>query len=297
MRENLLFLLSSLLFTFTNYAQLDTNFANGTFTGGSATVVQIEALNGVSVYDSDLAADCNNAWKPQGTLCNSSNIDSKLESTKVDINSGATWNNNGGTGIGVLVIDLGTAKNIDLAQIYQMYSDGKTTHAQIYAHVNITSSAPDHLDSGWFSLGAESVIGDGELNNNTVTLPTDISLTQISTRYIKLHLRNDGRYGSSGYIELRSIKLFQTTTLEAESIEPTNQIMIYPNPVKNNTKIYLQDLNNGTVSIFDINGRMVLSKEVHNNTNTLDLSHLSAGLYLLNLNSDKGSITKKIIKY
>jgi Secretion system C-terminal sorting domain len=294
MRKNLFFLFAFLLFTFANYAQLDTNFANGIFTGGIATVVQIEALNGASVYDSDLAGDCNQAWKPQGSLCNSGSIDSKLENSKTEIHSGATWGSNGEIGVGVLVIDLGTTRSIDLAQIYQMYSDGKTTHAQIYAHPDISSSAPDHLDSGWFSLAAESVIGAGELNGDTVTLPTDISLTPVNTRYVKLHLRNDGSLGDSGYIELRSIKFFQTTILSTKSFELTNQVTISPNPAKNYAEIHSKDLNFETVFILDINGRMILSKKAHNNI--IDLSLLSPGLYLLKLNTDKGSITKKIIK-
>lgn len=190
-----------------SYSQ--TNVANGVSSGGTATVIEISALGGASVYASELTEDCTLAWRPQGTLCNSADSNSETLSTKIENNSGATWRTNGigYNAIGVLVIDLGSVKLIDKFQIYQMFSDGKSTHAEIFYHTN-TSTVPISTDSGWTSSAAEVVVGAGSISGNTVSLPTVVNFGQISTRFIKVHVRNDGTIGFPNFIELRSLKIF-----------------------------------------------------------------------------------------
>jgi hypothetical protein len=190
-----------------SYGQI--NVANGVSSGGTATVIEISALGGASVYASELTEDCALSWRPQGTLCNSADINSETVSTKVNNSSGATWRTNGTgyNGIGVLVIDLGSVKFIDKFQIYQMFSDGKATHAEIFYHPN-TSTAPISTDGGWISSAAETTVGAGSISGNTVSNPTTVNFGQISTRFIKVHVRNDGTLGFPNYIELRSLKIF-----------------------------------------------------------------------------------------
>ena len=50
-------------------------------------------------------------------------------------------------------------------------------------------------------------------------------------------------------------------------------------------------------SITDLNGRTVQSVKFNNvNTAQVNISGLSAGMYLMNIASDHGNVTKKIIK-
>ncbi len=52
-----------------------------------------------------------------------------------------------------------------------------------------------------------------------------------------------------------------------------------------------------TVSIFDINGKSVESAELNYGVHTLNASHWSAGIYIVNFTSEEGTIsTKKIVK-
>lgn len=77
-----------------------------------------------------------------------------------------------------------------------------------------------------------------------------------------------------------------------------NNILIYPNPA--NSYLYLK---NGTgssiesISIFDTNGRKVISLNFDSYfyNKTIDLAQLESGFYFVNLTSNKGVGTKKLI--
>jgi len=80
-----------------------------------------------------------------------------------------------------------------------------------------------------------------------------------------------------------------------------NSIQFWPNPVKNNLNISSYEVNftqDVKVSIYDMVGREILKFEDLNSGNNLsiDLSPLSKGIYILNLNDGGQSIQKRIIK-
>lgn len=54
---------------------------------------------------------------------------------------------------------------------------------------------------------------------------------------------------------------------------------------------------NTQVSILDITGKLIHSKSIQSNLTTIDINQLSAGLYLLRMNNNKISYTKKIFKF
>lgn len=293
MKRNLLtlnFILTSL------FSIGQTNLANGTFSGGNAEVVQIEALGGASVYASDLQTDCSAYWYPQGTLCNSADVDSQTQSTKQNNASGATWDTmgNGYDAVGVLVIDLGSVQNIQTLQVYQMFSDGKTTHIQFFYHADTSTVAPDYTDSGWTSLTNEHVVSEGDISDNTVTLPTSISVASTATRYLKIHARNDGSYGDATYIELRNIKVFGSV-LTSQNFESTTNLKFYPNPSK--AVFAIDSYENVNVEIFDLLGKLILKREIISGYNTLDLSGFQDGFYFAKVLNTNGKIdTYKLVK-
>jgi hypothetical protein len=186
------------------------NFMRGTSTGGTASIVSWGAINGALQYAGpSLGTTCNEVWRPFGTLCDESpNTNSMTTSTKQNPNSGITWNNGGGTGI--FVVDLGATQTFNLAQVYQMFSDGKTTHVRGFYHPSTSAIPPSLTDAGWVEMFPETLIGAGVLSGNNVTQPTNITFNTTTARYVRFYARNDGRYGSTGYIETRSIKLFST---------------------------------------------------------------------------------------
>ena len=58
----------------------------------------------------------------------------------------------------------------------------------------------------------------------------------------------------------------------------SSSILIYPNPVED--QIYLE-MNSLFVSVFDIYGRHILSKDIGHASEVLDVSHLVSGTYFL----------------
>lgn len=73
---------------------------------------------------------------------------------------------------------------------------------------------------------------------------------------------------------------------------------IYPNPTKDIVTISNTDnLALSGVEVLDINGRTVKTVKLSNVSETqINLSDLSAGVYMMKVSSDNGTVTKKIVK-
>jgi len=71
---------------------------------------------------------------------------------------------------------------------------------------------------------------------------------------------------------------------------------VYPNP--SNGKIYIKNLGNSVLKnaeIYTSNGQRLKEYASINNQNEFELHSLAKGLYFLRINSDKGTITKKVV--
>lgn len=74
-----------------------------------------------------------------------------------------------------------------------------------------------------------------------------------------------------------------------------NNFNIYPNPTNSLLFIDFAEFSDISLQVLDLNGRIIISKSASNST-TLDTSDLSSGVYLLKIDSEKGTGTMKIIK-
>lgn len=72
-------------------------------------------------------------------------------------------------------------------------------------------------------------------------------------------------------------------------------LSIYPNPVQNTLNIQTTiNLNDKVATVFDINGKRVLNKKI--TENTLNVSKLQSGVYILRVESNGKSVNRKFIK-
>lgn len=72
-------------------------------------------------------------------------------------------------------------------------------------------------------------------------------------------------------------------------------LVIFPNPMKNSLTIEnSSNLSISEIRLFDTMGRMVMKTNAA--SNSLDVSGLNSGLYFINIQTDHGLITRKIIK-
>lgn len=110
---------------------------------------------------------------------------------------------------------------------------------------------------------------------------------------------------TSSQIELEAGEYHIYTTKQLEtpqilginSIEDEQNINIYPNPASETLNVNFLEPQNKTseIELYDIQGKIVKNIVVSNNRNTIDISDLCSGLYILKINSANNTYSKKII--
>jgi Secretion system C-terminal sorting domain len=75
-------------------------------------------------------------------------------------------------------------------------------------------------------------------------------------------------------------------------------IQIYPNPIRNSNMLNVKFALNmsAKINVYSLNGKLVLRDQLNNSKfKDINISNLSNGIYLLRLETDNSSITKKFI--
>jgi endonuclease I/chitodextrinase len=85
-----------------------------------------------------------------------------------------------------------------------------------------------------------------------------------------------------------------TSTLSTKS-NAFKSFRMFPNPT-NRDRIYFSVTEDATIKIFNVLGKTVATSEVTKSKNSINISDLSKGIYLVKINSGKQFITKKLIK-
>lgn len=103
-------------------------------------------------------------------------------------------------------------------------------------------------------------------------------------------------YGDEDPTTVNSImyKAIKTDTLTGiVDIKPEISFGIYPNPAKNFIKV--SNIQNSTIKIYNLLGKEVFAIESKVNEQTIDLTALEQGTYIIKVFSDKGVANKKFI--
>jgi hypothetical protein len=103
-------------------------------------------------------------------------------------------------------------------------------------------------------------------------------------------------------VQLDGTAILLTNTIGInESVIDASTFNIFPNPAKDNINIYFELKSKERVSIemMDISGRMVKSadlgkKDAGNYQERINVEELTSGMYLLNIRTENGSVSKKI---
>jgi hypothetical protein len=115
------------------------------------------------------------------------------------------------------------------------------------------------------------------------TASINIRWTDIGTTELKLLERTGGGcYGDTAYLNITIDK-----PLGGSELAWDNDILLYPNP--SNGRVFIQDgLNrNLTISVQSILGEQVYEGKAQLD-GSIDLSHLSSGIYLIKLSTTEG---------
>jgi hypothetical protein len=96
--------------------------------------------------------------------------------------------------------------------------------------------------------------------------------------------------------------LTKNASIQPKSMEATASVSsldIFPNPTNGAIVVRLpqvEGVSQHTISLFDMNGRVLSSKEVSGHSLEMDLSSYANGVYFIKINSGETLITKKVVK-
>ena len=101
----------------------------------------------------------------------------------------------------------------------------------------------------------------------------------------------------------RSSKVQETATALPKVITEKD-FSIYPNPTQGHFTVDISNISHdnlqGEAYLFDTNGRLIEKKSIHSHSThkklNFNLSHKSAGIYILNIRLEGNTFTWKIIK-
>ncbi|WP_299258733.1 T9SS type A sorting domain-containing protein [uncultured Aquimarina sp.] len=140
---------------------------------------------------------------------------------------------------------------------------------------------------------ATNLSGGGLSYNATITAITSATITININADSLRDLYGNGNTAAAQF----SIDFDNTLGIDDENL--TNGISIYPIPSNNIINISGEiNLSLKRVEFFDIQGKLILSKKLNRGsiTNSIDISSIRSGLYLMMIYSERGSTTKKILK-
>lgn len=87
------------------------------------------------------------------------------------------------------------------------------------------------------------------------------------------------------------------TVLAVADNQLASNVSIFPNPASNVVNVSADKSQINNITITDLNGRIVKQNTVNNLSKVeLNISDLSSGVYMMNVKSNNGSVTKKIVK-
>jgi sugar lactone lactonase YvrE len=75
-----------------------------------------------------------------------------------------------------------------------------------------------------------------------------------------------------------------------------DNITLSPNPASDKITINMDNFTTATTTILDMNGRVLQNNLISDKNTSIDVSNLSKGFYLIQITTDKGIVSKKLVK-
>jgi uncharacterized repeat protein (TIGR01451 family) len=181
--------------------------------------------------------------------------------------------------------------------------------------VKITDTLSDKLDVTTFRLVATSHKCAVSVRNknvlsfdfNPIYLPDSLRDEKGSRGFVKFAIKpkktltRDEVIKNTGYIFFDYNPAIVTNTVETANQKGLGvftpsvsalKLAIFPNPAENLIKIEVEDTHfkEGTLSIYDLSGRLVLTKFIGDKTGVVNISHLSAGEYICTIQAANNTV-------
>ncbi len=134
------------------------------------------------------------------------------------------------------------------------------------------------------------------VQNKWVLEQIDLSSYLGETIRVRFQLVSDsGTSGDGFYFDDFKVTMIDQSALSITSLEKLD-VRIYPNPINEKLSIEIPDIVDTTIEIYTVNGQLLRKKQLLKNLNSIDLSELKTGLYVLKIKTNQGVGTLKFIK-
>ncbi|TXD59958.1 T9SS type A sorting domain-containing protein [Polaribacter sp. IC066] len=146
-------------------------------------------------------------------------------------------------------------------------------------------------------------------NDVLIDMIGDLDGTDVFAENITLRRNTNVKEPNINYSEQGEWSDFYSTTIDYSDIGNFNgtftlsidknislkALEIYPNPTNGN-KFYIRTTEDTNVTVYNVLGKVVKIAKITANKNSIDISNLSKGVFIVKMNRDNKSITKKLIK-
>ncbi|WP_334056252.1 chondroitinase-B domain-containing protein [Polaribacter sp. P097] len=231
--------------------------SDGTFSANDAVVLTGITVTGVGTQEGGINI-------PENTL---------------DGDDSTRWSANSSNGSAYLTYNLQCKKTVTSVKIYFHKGDSRTSSFKIATSVDGTNftDVTGILTSSGTTVGFEDF---------------DFSPFQ-EVQFIRIF--GYGNSEGSGWNSYEEVQIFGNDSCASLSLEDINlvdnQVQYYPNPTSNLLQI-TANKEIGTIEVFDIKGKRILSKKITSSQGTLNVTPLAKGIYFIKRNS----ISTKFIK-
>lgn len=127
------------------------------------------------------------------------------------------------------------------------------------------------------------------LNGNPIAGATDqfIQITQTGTYSVEVNVSPCNIVTSANFV---------VSQLSINEVSNNFKVEIYPNPTNDYLHVKLEDNNINNLTLIDLQGRKILDQKVNSNSTQISLQSLPSAVYLLQISTQKGKKTVKVIK-
>jgi len=167
--------------------------------------------------------------------------------------------------------------------------------------VIIDSAGTTQLFSG---SGTGSIYKFGNIDGNlTGTFSVDSAVQQIWTGINSIvsitNINNDNLLDMFIGNQSGGLTYYEgSATVSIKEINSISQINLYPNPSNEIITIDIgnNNINNATLQVVDLLGKVILTEQITSQTTTINLNSYSKGIYLVKFSNKNGSKVYKVIK-
>ena len=142
-----------------------------------------------------------------------------------------------------------------------------------------------------YTISIKDLEGAGLENATVFLIDNELNIATNLSQESYTFKAEKGTYNVRFTLQFRSNEVLGDENVGLEKVS------IYPNPTNGVINVVSPDARLNTLEIFDVSGRRLQSIDLSTSTQyQVNLSNLQSAVYFIKINTDKGSVTKQIIK-